>query len=63
MAKGWAAALGDHAVAPALAAIHEDLSAQWTVESLADRLGLSRAAFARRFTALVGGPPLAYLTR
>ncbi|GAA0485095.1 AraC family transcriptional regulator [Streptomyces sp. NPDC046215] len=62
-AEGWAAALGDTAVAPALAAIHGDPSAQWTVESLADRAGLSRAAFARRFTALVGEPPMAYLTR
>jgi AraC-like DNA-binding protein len=33
------------------------------VESLAGRAGLSRAAFARRFTTLVGEPPLAYLTR
>ncbi|MEV4439598.1 AraC family transcriptional regulator [Streptomyces sp. NPDC049577] len=62
-ARGWAAALGDSAVAPALAAIHEDPAAQWTVESLAARAGLSRAAFARRFTALVGEPPMAYLTR
>lgn len=62
-AKGWAAALGDSAIAPALAAIHENPSAQWTVESLAERAGLSRAAFARRFTALVGEPPMAYLTR
>ncbi|GAA3079461.1 AraC family transcriptional regulator [Streptosporangium carneum] len=62
-AKGWAAALGDSAVAPALAAIHENPSAQWTVESLAERAGLSRAAFARRFAALVGEPPMAYLTR
>jgi len=35
----------------------------WTVESLGDSVGLSRAAFARRFTGLVGEPPLAYLTR
>ncbi|GAA3315424.1 hypothetical protein GCM10020219_031880 [Nonomuraea dietziae] len=62
-AKGWAAALGDSAVAPALAAIHDNPSAPWTVESLAERAGLSRAAFARRFTALVGEPPMAYLTR
>lgn len=62
-ARGWAAALGDSAVAPALAAIHADPSAPWTVESLAERAGLSRAAFARRFTALVGEPPMAYLTR
>ncbi|WP_424889374.1 AraC family transcriptional regulator [Streptomyces sp. XH2] len=62
-ARGWAAALGDPAVAPALAAVHEDPAAPWTVESLAERAGLSRAAFARRFTALVGEPPMAYLTR
>ncbi|MEU8526487.1 MULTISPECIES: AraC family transcriptional regulator [Streptomyces] len=62
-AAGWAAALGDSAVAPALAAIHADPSVAWTVDALADRAGLSRAAFARRFTALVGEPPMAYLTR
>ncbi|MBF6047553.1 helix-turn-helix domain-containing protein [Streptomyces sp. NRRL B-1677] len=62
-AKGFAAALSDSAVAPALAAVHEDPAAPWTVESLAGRAGLSRAAFARRFTALVGEPPMAYLTR
>ncbi|WP_331763233.1 AraC family transcriptional regulator (plasmid) [Streptomyces sp. NBC_01590] len=62
-AQGWAAALGDKAVAPALSAIHDDPSVQWTVESLAERAGLSRAAFARRFASLVGEPPMAYLTR
>ncbi|MEV6973538.1 AraC family transcriptional regulator [Kitasatospora sp. NPDC093806] len=62
-AAGWAAALGDSAVAPALTAIHEAPASTWTVESLAARAGLSRAAFARRFTTLVGEPPMAYLTR
>ncbi|MGW4895795.1 AraC family transcriptional regulator [Kitasatospora sp. NPDC004240] len=62
-AAGWAAALGDAAVAPALTAIHEAPSTAWTVESLATRAGLSRAAFARRFTSLVGEPPMAYLSR
>ena len=62
-AEGWAAALRDPGIGPALAAIHEDPSAGWTVEGLAVRAGLSRAAFARRFAALVGEPPLAYLTR
>ncbi|WP_030796673.1 AraC family transcriptional regulator [Streptomyces sp. NRRL S-337] len=61
--QGWAAALRDAAVAPALAAIHQTPATQWTVESLATRSGLSRAAFARRFTALIGEPPMAYLTR
>ncbi|MEV7598682.1 AraC family transcriptional regulator [Kitasatospora sp. NPDC089797] len=62
-AAGWAAALRDTAVAPALAAIHRAPATPWTVESLADRAGLSRAAFARRFTSMVGEPPMAYLTR
>jgi transcriptional regulator GlxA family with amidase domain len=35
----------------------------WTVESLAHASGLSRATFARRFTDLIGQPPLHYLTR
>ena len=54
-AKGWAAALGDTAVAPALAAIHEEPAFPWTAGTLAARAGLSRAAFARHH--LVGEPP------
>lgn len=60
---GWSAALTDPAIAPALRAIHADPGHAWTVEGLGERVGLSRAAFARRFTGLVGEPPLAYLTR
>ncbi|MER7209494.1 AraC family transcriptional regulator [Streptosporangium sp. NPDC000239] len=61
-ATGWAAALHDPAVAAALRAIHGDPSRQWTVEELGAQARLSRAAFARRFTHLVGQPPLTYLT-
>jgi AraC-like DNA-binding protein len=61
-ASGWAAALHDPAVATALRAIHGDPGRQWTVEELGVQAGLSRAAFARRFTTLVGQPPLTYLT-
>lgn len=61
-ATGWAAALADPAVAAALHAIHHDPAHSWTVAELGARAGMSRAAFARRFTALVGQPPLAYLT-
>lgn len=61
-ADGWAAALRDPAIAAALEAIHRDPAAPWTVQRLGIQAGLSRAAFARRFTALVGQPPLAYLT-
>jgi AraC-like DNA-binding protein len=61
-ATGWVAALHDPAVAAALRAIHGDPSRQWTVEELGAQARLSRAAFARRFTHLVGQPPLTYLT-
>ncbi|MFI1585111.1 AraC family transcriptional regulator [Embleya sp. NPDC020630] len=60
--SGWAAALSDQMVAAALDAMHREPGHPWTVESLGARVGLSRAAFARRFTGLVGRPPLAYLT-
>lgn len=59
---GWSAALGDPVVAGALRALHDDPARAWTVEELGALGGLSRAAFARRFTALVGRSPLAYLT-
>jgi AraC-like DNA-binding protein len=58
----WYAALQDPAVGQALRALHGDPAAPWTVERMARIVGLSRAAFARRFTAAVGEPPLAYLT-
>ena len=51
------------AVGQALGMIHATPSGQWTVETLARAVSMSRAAFARRFTALVGEPPLTYLTR
>jgi AraC-like DNA-binding protein len=60
--KGWARVLGDPAVNAALRAVHDDPAHPWTVEDLGKEAGLSRAAFARRFTMLVGRPPLAYLT-
>ncbi|GHE11203.1 AraC family transcriptional regulator [Streptomyces alanosinicus] len=61
-ARGWAAALADPAVAAALRAIHGAPARAWTVAELGAAGGLSRAAFARRFAALVGEPPLTYLT-
>jgi AraC-like DNA-binding protein len=59
---GWAAALNDPVTAAALQAMHRDPARPWTVASLAAEAGLSRAPFARRFTALLGQPPLTYLT-
>lgn len=57
----WYSALDDEAVGAALRAMHGDPAHPWTVSELADRSGLSRAAFARRFQAATGTSPLAYL--
>lgn len=62
-AGGWFGALRDPQIGRALALIHENPELPWTVQSLAAKVGLSRAAFARRFTVLVGEPPLKFLTR
>lgn len=59
---GWAAALADKSISAALHAIHHSPAHPWTVQSLADQAGLSRAAFARRFAAATRQPPLTYLT-
>jgi AraC-like DNA-binding protein len=62
-AGGWFGALRDPAIAKAISLMHEQPAAPWSVEGLARRVAQSRATFARRFAALVGEPPLAYLTR
>ncbi|MFI0445592.1 AraC family transcriptional regulator [Actinomadura sp. 6N118] len=59
---GWARALADQAIGQALRDIHASPARPWTVQELAARSGLSRSVFAQRFTALVGAPPMAYLT-
>ncbi|GAA2710025.1 AraC family transcriptional regulator [Actinoplanes palleronii] len=61
-ATGWCTALTDEVIARSLRAVHERPAEAWTVASLGAFAGLSRAAFARRFTAMVGQPPLTYLT-
>ena len=42
--------LADPAISAALHAIHRDPAYHWTVQTLAVQVGLSRAAFAKRFT-------------
>jgi AraC-like DNA-binding protein len=58
----WYRALADPVVGPALRLLHEEPARGWTVAALAAETGVSRATFARRFTELVGEPPMAYLT-
>ncbi|MEU5943319.1 AraC family transcriptional regulator [Micromonospora sp. NPDC047548] len=61
-APSWYAAAADPVVGPALRLLRDDPARPWTVASLAAEVGVSRAALARRFTGLVGEPPMAYLT-
>ncbi|MBB4693327.1 AraC-like DNA-binding protein [Actinoplanes abujensis] len=51
----------DPGIAGALHAIHERPERPWTVEQLSSVAGMSRTTFHRRFTAVTGTPPMAYL--
>lgn len=59
---GWLAGLRDAAIGRALALLHGRIAEDWTAETLARAVGLSRSVFASRFAALVGAPPMRYLT-
>jgi AraC-like DNA-binding protein len=61
-APAWYRADGDPVVGRALRMLHNNPAHPWTVATLAAETGVSRAALARRFTELVGEPPMAYLT-
>jgi len=61
--RGWLSGLRDPAVGKALALLHSDLARPWTADELARQVYLSRSTFADRFTALIGAPPMTYLTR
>ncbi|MFB6945072.1 AraC family transcriptional regulator [Streptomyces sp. NPDC060286] len=61
-APAWYRAMGDPVVGQALRLLQRDPAHAWTVAGLAARTGVSRAGLARRFTELVGEPPMAYLT-
>jgi AraC-type DNA-binding domain-containing proteins len=60
-APGWYVAAADPVVGPALRAMQADPARRWTVAELAAQARVSRAALARRFTELVGEPPMAFL--
>jgi AraC-like DNA-binding protein len=60
-APGWYRASTDPVVGPALRLLHHEPARPWTVAALAAETGVSRAALARRFTELVGEPPMAFL--
>lgn len=60
---GWVGALRDSQIGQALMLIHRAPAHPWTVAGLAGEVGMSRSAFAARFTELVGEPVIRYLAR
>ena len=58
-----AARLRDDQLGRAIAAIHRNPGADWTLEGLASTAAMSRSAFAARFSEVVGEPAMRYLTR
>ncbi|CAN7436954.1 AraC family transcriptional regulator [Phenylobacterium sp. LjRoot225] len=60
-AVGWLAALRDPVIGRSLSLLHARVDQAWTTEALAGAVNMSRSAFAERFTAVVGEPPMTYL--
>jgi len=60
-APAWYRANSDPLVGRALRMLHNNPAHPWTVATLAAATGVSRAALARRFTELVGEPPMTFL--
>jgi AraC-like DNA-binding protein len=58
----WYRGFADPVVGPALEAVHTAPSRPWTVADLAGEAGVSRALLAKRFSEIMGEPPLTYLT-
>jgi AraC-like DNA-binding protein len=58
----WYVGQTDPVVGPALRLLQHHPEHPWTIAQLAAAAGVSRAAFARRFTDVVGEPPIAFLT-
>lgn len=60
---GWLAGLRDEMVGQVLALLHALPGHGWTLEELARKANSSRTSVAKRFTELVGQPPMQYLTQ
>jgi AraC-like DNA-binding protein len=61
--RGWLSALSDKHMSIAITSMHNDPGHPWTLQSLAERVGMSRSVFALRFREIVGTTPMEYLTR
>jgi AraC-like DNA-binding protein len=62
-AAGWLSGLRDRHIGQALRLVHGQPTRDWSLDSLAREVGLSRSVFAERFAHYVGISPMQYLTR
>jgi AraC-like DNA-binding protein len=60
---GWLSALADKQMSAAITSMHSDPGHPWTLQILAERVGMSRSIFALKFKQTVGATPMEYLTR
>lgn len=60
---GWLYALTDPQMKAAIQLLHGEPGANWTVDDIASRVGMSRSLFATKFRETVGSSPMEYLTR
>ncbi len=60
---GWLFALADKQMSAAITCMHDNPGHPWTLQKLAERVGMSRSIFALRFKETVGATPMEYLTR
>ena len=59
---GWLFALADKQMGEAIHSMHGDPAHRWTLQKLAERVGMSRSVFAQKFKQTVGMSPMEYLT-
>ena len=62
-AVGWLYALNDPQLKTAIVAMQASPASPWTVNGLAQHIGMSRSIFALKFKEKVGESPMEYLTR
>ncbi len=61
--QGFLAGIQDERIRPVLEQIHAAPERPWTLASLSSVAGLSRSSFAARFTRVVGGSAMGYVTQ
>jgi AraC-like DNA-binding protein len=60
---GFFAALKDPRLSQALAHLHNDIQEPWTIDMLAQKVGVSRLSLVRQFNTTIGMGPIQYLSQ